>query len=88
MRHEVKRKNSNQTTLTPQPTAEQTFTHLPLNPNRPTMTITLNLVSSKFSHPAPIEHVQRVYTSDKYVLPSDEEERKRLVSRSNLLHAN
>lgn len=52
------------------------------------MTITLNLVSSKFSHPAPIEHVQRVYTSDKYVLPSDEEERKRLVSRSNLLHAN
>ncbi|KDR74312.1 hypothetical protein GALMADRAFT_71069 [Galerina marginata CBS 339.88] len=49
------------------------------------MTITLSVPSSRFTHPPPIEHVQRVYTSEKYVLPSDEEERKRLHLQHRVL---
>ncbi|KAF8797800.1 S-adenosyl-L-methionine-dependent methyltransferase [Phlegmacium glaucopus] len=42
------------------------------------MTIITLSESSRLNHPAPIEHVQRTYTSDRYVLPCDNEERKRL----------
>ncbi|KAF8905799.1 S-adenosyl-L-methionine-dependent methyltransferase [Gymnopilus junonius] len=49
------------------------------------MTITLSIPQSRFAHPLPIEHVQRVYASEKYVLPSDEEERKRLHLQHRVL---